>query len=108
MPQDDGVVTLGAGGDDVNARLGALLDFLQILLRVQRQLVEAAYAQRGFAPARDFLVHRFAPGKGIGAARWRGTQLAFVTISRADADCVEAVEHIEFGDTEAGGAVPLV
>jgi hypothetical protein len=28
MPQDDGVIALGTGGDEVDARLGELLDLL--------------------------------------------------------------------------------
>src|SRR3989344_6080576 len=97
VPQDDRVVAFGAGGNKVNARLGEFLELLQILLRVDRQLVKAPYTQRGFLPARQFLVDRLALRQRIGAARRRRAQLAFIAVSGAYADDIEPVEHVELG-----------
>src|SRR4051812_19346237 len=69
MAPNDGLVTLGAGRDEVDRHAGELFDALEVLARRCRQLVVRADADGAFHPARQLFIHRLAAFELLGAHR---------------------------------------
>ena len=67
MLDQDGVVAVRTGRDDMDRHAGDLLDAAQVGLGVDRQVLVAGGADRGFGPARQRLVDRLAARDLVGA-----------------------------------------
>ena len=103
----DGVVALGAGGEQVDRRFDQLLDAADVLDRGRRQVGPGAGAPRALGPALHRLVDRLDPGlRTLEAGRW-SMALAVEPVADADLDLGEAVEHVELGQRDAVDAVDL-
>ena len=69
MTQDDGLLAVRAGGDDIDRCLAQLLDLAQVSLGVLRQVVIALRADGRLGPARHLDTHRLALLEPVGADR---------------------------------------
>src|SRR5581483_8833380 len=93
------------GGNDCDLRARHFLHPLEVGLGVLRQLVEAAHAEGGLAPAGQALVHRLDAGQAFGADGRGIHGHAVDLVAGADAHRLHAVEDVELGDAQAGDAV---
>src|SRR5258706_2241149 len=107
MAQDDGLVTIGAGRYHVHRHTTGLLDALEVIARIRRQILVTRDPDGALRPSRNFLIDRFAPGQCIGA-RWKNVdQLAADLVTDTDLQCLDAIEHVEVCDAQAGYAIDL-
>src|SRR5690554_2603003 len=107
LPQDDGLVAVGTGGDDVDGGAHQLLDPLDVGLRSSRQPFDGLDAQRGFAPAGHFFVDRLQSGVAVGIAGGFDQVALVVAVAHADADRIQTVEHIQLGQAQTADTVDL-
>src|SRR5436189_5459439 len=107
MSADDGLVALGAGGDEVDRHAGEALDALQIGTRRLWQLVVSADADGALHPSRQLLVHRLAALELLRADGQDLGDTPLELVADADLHDLDAVEHVELGDAKAGDAVQL-
>src|SRR5258708_18925590 len=107
MAAHDGFLALGPGRDEVDRYPGELLDALQVRARRRRQRVVRLDADGALHPARQLLVHRVAALELLGAHRQDLGEGALELVADADLHRLDAVEHIELGDAQAGDAVQL-
>src|SRR5690554_3785057 len=105
LVQHDGFHTVGARGDHVDGHVADFGDALEVTAGVDGQLVVFRDASRGVAPARQFFEDRLGFGNGVGAIRQHVEEFTLVAVAHADAQGLQAVEHIEFGDAQAVYAV---
>src|SRR5579872_4999326 len=105
VPQNDGLGTVRTGGYDVQGHAQQFLDALQIVPGVLRQLRIIGDADGGALPARHILVYRFRLGETLGPHGRNGDPALGRLVGDADADGVQAVQHVHLGDADAGDAV---
>src|SRR5260363_117995 len=94
---------ISAGAECARRRFNAP----QIGARIGWQIVPGAYSRGAGFPSRVIFVHRFTL-RGKRSARWQRIDAAAVqTITGAQADGIKGVEHVQFGNTQAGSAIEL-
>src|SRR5690606_8812190 len=105
VPERDGLVAVRAGGNDVDGNLQQLLDLLQVGARIRRQVLEALDAASRLLPARHVDVHRLA-GRHAFRTELQAALVALrIAVGDADANGIEAIQHVELGHAQAGNAV---
>src|SRR3954470_6443763 len=107
MAHDDGLLTLRASRDDVDRNGAKLLYAPQVIACGLRQALVVFHADGALLPAGQLVVYRYATFQLLGADRQNVGQLAVDLVAGADLHRLDAVEHVELGDADAGDAVQL-
>src|SRR5262249_33264475 len=96
----DGVVALGAGGEERHRALDQLLDGAHVLDGLRRQLGPAARPARRLGPTLEALVDRLEARLCVVPRGQARDALAVEHIADAYLQGVEAVEHVELGECD--------
>src|SRR5262249_30205246 len=102
---EDGVVAVGARGHDPDLRADQLRDAIDVAARGVRKPREIAHARGRRLPARYRLVDGLAALEHADVGRELLDYPALVPVSRADADLLLGVEHVELGEADRVDAV---
>ena len=101
----DGLVAVGADGDDRDSHACELLEEVDVVLCLARELVEVPHARDVAVPAGKRLVDGLRVVEDALMLRNRGVALAVALVGDADLDLVQAAQYVELGDGEVGEAV---
>src|ERR1022692_2400141 len=102
---DDGLIPVGSRRDDRDGHADERLQTLQVIDGIIRQVLGARDAHGRLFPSRQIFVNRSAFAEVPRQQRRRIDDLAVDLVADANADRVEAVEHIELRDAQRRTAV---
>src|SRR6185437_7337771 len=102
--QNDRLVAVGAGGDHVDRDGGERLQALERLASVGGQARVFGDSYGGLPPAGKILVDRVHVGIPVHAERRLGDNVSVHAISDAYTDGVQAIQHVQLGDTQSRDA----
>src|SRR5690606_16277370 len=105
VTQNDGFIAVRTGRDQVDGHAAYLCHALEVTTRLSREFVELGDPYRRLAPAGELLEHGFGLCDGMGAVGQYIAEFAIDTIADAQLDCLQTVEHVEFGDAQTVDAV---
>ncbi len=105
MLSNDGLLPIGTGGNDVDRHTDQGLQPLEVAAGVRGQFLVPGDADAALLPTGQILVHGLGRCRMLGEQRRREHDGSVDPVAHANADDVEAVEHIEFGDAQRGAAV---
>src|ERR1700722_311432 len=91
----DGLVPIGAGGDDGDRYAHQRLKALEIGAGIGRQFLVSRNANGALLPARMLFVHRLGGPEMFGQQRRSEHGLAIYLITHTDLDGVQPVQHVE-------------
>ena len=101
----DRLLAIGANGDEGNPHAGELLDEVDVILGLARQVIEAAAAGDVLLPTGNLDVLGLSVIEDALVLGDGGVRDAIALVGGADLDGVEAAEDIELGDREVRQAV---
>src|SRR5690348_1023556 len=104
MTQDDRLLAIRPGGDDIDRHFRQHLQALQVFAGIHRQSRVVGDTDGRLPPARELLVYRLEARVALDAERWLRDDLTVDTITDRYPDRIETVEHIELGDAQARDA----
>ena len=85
-----------------------VLNELNILLRILREILPLRDTRGGGLPSRKSLIHNLDLGQNLKVS-WEGSKgLAVVLVSDSDLELIKVIEDIELGEVERGVVVNLV
>src|SRR4051812_45148711 len=93
--------------DHLDRRADQLLDALDVLLGLGRELFEAAAAGEVATPAGDRLIHRLDLGQHVDVGAEVGQASAMILIAGADLDAIESAEHVQQHERRCGDAAEI-
>ncbi len=107
MTQNDGLVAVRAGGDDVDRRADQLFDALDVGASVGWQFFQGFHAQGRLAPAWHLFVHRLQADVAVGIGRRVDDGTVLVLVANADVDGFQAIQYVQLGQADARDAVDV-